>query len=78
MKIYVGNLHYRASRSALYALFVPFGYVQLIEIRMLQDGSAEGVAFVYMKGRHDGTNAIHQLDGMNFMNRFLQIFEIEE
>ncbi|HVI49035.1 MAG TPA: RNA-binding protein [Chitinophaga sp.] len=76
MKIYVGNLHGKASGKGLYDLFIAFGYVLFIEMRKDVSGRSSGYAYVYLKENNDGRSAIQQLNGINFMNQFLDIYEV--
>ncbi|TWF33635.1 RNA recognition motif-containing protein [Chitinophaga polysaccharea] len=77
MKIYVGNLHDKASEKELYNLFATFGMVLLIEIFTSGNGKSSGYGYVYMKDSNDGKSAITKLNNLNFMNQFLNIYEIE-
>lgn len=75
MKIYVGNLHCKASVARLYDLFVVFGTVLLIEIPVNTLGKSLGYGYVYMQNNTNGNTAIVELDNLNFMNQFLNIYE---
>ncbi|NLR61034.1 RNA-binding protein [Chitinophaga polysaccharea] len=77
MKIYIGNLHSKASEKELYDLFVAFGMVLLIELSTDVNGKSLGYAYVYMKDSNEGRSAITGLNNLNFMNQFLNIYEVE-
>jgi len=68
MRIFVGNLNARATANCLNQLFHQFGKV--ISIRIVRAGTA----LVEMETRA-GLIAIRELDGVNFMNHYLDIDE---
>lgn len=70
MRIFVGNLNVRTTAEHLSNLFLQFGKV--ISVRLIRVGSA----FVEMDPR-SGLIAIRELDGLNFMNCYLDITEVE-
>ena len=62
-KLYVGNLSYGVSDSALEAMFAPFGTVQSAQVIMDRDtGRSKGFGFVEMGSSQEAQAAI---DGMN-------------
>ncbi|GEP88839.1 RNA recognition motif. (a.k.a. RRM, RBD, or RNP domain) [Chitinophaga terrae (ex Kim and Jung 2007)] len=77
MKIYVGNLHCKASMEKLYDLFAEFGTVLLIEVPIDGNGKSLGYGYVYMKEENEGRTAILELNNLNFMNQFLTIYEVK-
>lgn len=75
MNIFVGNLNARTTAQHLSRLFLQFGKV--FSVRLVKNdlaGSACGFAFVEMDNR-SALIAIRELDGVNFMNHFLEIVE---
>ncbi|WP_262888381.1 RNA recognition motif domain-containing protein [Chitinophaga eiseniae] len=77
MKIYIGNLHCKASEKELYDLFVAFGMVLWIEMYTDANGKSLGYGYVYMKDNKEGRSAITGLNNLNFMNQFLNIYEVK-
>lgn len=68
MRIFVGNMNTRTTAQHLSNLFLQFGKV--ISVRLIR----VGFAFVEMEPRA-GMIAIRELDGVNFMNHYLEIDE---
>jgi RNA recognition motif-containing protein len=68
MRIFVGNLNARTTANCVSQLFHQFGKV--ISVRILR----AGIALVEMETRA-GLIAIRELDGVNFMNHYLDIAE---
>ena len=68
MRIFVGNLNARTTAAHVSHLFLQFGKV--VSVRIIR----AGFAFVEMESRA-GMMAIRELDGMNFMNHYLEINE---
>ena len=68
MRILVGNMNARTTAQHVSNLFVQFGKV--ISVRIVRAGQA----FVEMESRA-GMIAIRELDGVNFMNHYLDIAE---
>lgn len=68
MRIFVGNLNARTTADCLLQLFHQFGKV--ISVRIVR----AGMALVEMETRA-GLIAIRELDGLNFMNHYLDIAE---
>lgn len=68
MRILVGNLNVRTTANCLSQLFHQFGKV--ISVRITRAGNA----LVEMDTRA-GLIAIRELDGVNFMNHYLEISE---
>ncbi len=68
MRILVDNLNVRTTAYHISNLFLQFGKV--ISVRIIR----AGVAFVEMESRA-AMIAIRELDGVNFMNHYLDISE---
>jgi RNA recognition motif-containing protein len=68
MRIFVGNLNTRTTAAHVSNLFLQFGKV--ISVRIIR----VGIAFVEMEAKA-GMIAIRELDGLNFMNHYLEIDE---
>lgn len=74
MRIFVGNLHVNTSESMLRDLFMAHGKVLSVTIAVDKKGTPEGYGDIEMK-ESDGLRAIKQLNKINFMNQFLNIYE---
>ena len=76
IKIYVGNLSYDVSESALYDLFKAFGEVESAKIITDRySGNSRGFAFVEMTNRNEGQQAISELNGKEVSSRNLKVSE---
>ena len=76
MKIYVGNLNFNTSESALRDLFAEHGEVE--EVRIITDrdtGRSRGFGFVSMPERDHATQAIETLNRQEFDGRTLVVNE---
>ena len=76
MKIYVGNLNFNTSESALKDLFATYGEVE--EVRIITDrdtGRSRGFGFVSMPERDNATTAIETLNRQEFDGRTLVVNE---
>jgi cold-inducible RNA-binding protein len=76
MKLYVGNLSFSASESALRDLFSAHGTVT--DVHLVTDrvsGRPRGFAFVTMGNRHEGQAAINALEGHSIDGRNLTVNE---
>jgi len=76
MKLYVGNLSFSTSETALRDLFSAHGTVTDVHIvtdRM--SGKSRGFAFVTMGNRHEGQAAIDALEGHPIDGRNLAVSE---
>ena len=79
MKLYVGNLSFSTSESALRDLFSAHGTVTDVHIvtdRM--SGKSRGFAFVTMGNRNEGQAAIDQLGGHSIDGRNMTVSEARE
>jgi cold-inducible RNA-binding protein len=76
MKLYVGNLSFSTSESALRDLFSAHGTVT--DVHVVTDrtsGRSRGFAFVTMGNRHEGEAAINALEGHSIDGRNLTVNE---
>jgi cold-inducible RNA-binding protein len=76
MQLYVGNLSFSTSESALRDLFSAHGTVT--DVRIVTDrmtGESRGFAFVTMGNRNEGQAAINALEGHAFDGRNLTVNE---
>ena len=76
MRIYVGNLNYKATEQELRELFLSYGSVG--EVLILKDRETQkprGSGFVEMSVQLDAEFAIGQLNGAEFMGRELVVNE---
>lgn len=76
MKLYVENLAREASARELHRLFDKFGCITQLRMGRHADGSSDGTAYLEITKEQAGKAAINKLDTMNFMNRFLRVYEI--
>jgi RNA recognition motif-containing protein len=75
-KLYVGNLSYDTTDSALQALFEPFGTVQSAQVIMDRDsGRSKGFGFVEMGSDAEAQAAIQALSGKEVGGRSLTVNE---
>ena len=76
LKIYVGNLNFSTSESALRDLFAEHGDVE--EVRIISDrdtGRSRGFGFVSMPEREHAASAIESLNRQEFDGRTLVVNE---
>jgi len=75
-KLYVGNLTYGVTDSALEQLFAPFGTVQSAQVIMDRDtGRSKGFGFVEMSSDQEAQAAIQGLSGKDHDGRALTVNE---
>jgi RNA recognition motif-containing protein len=75
-KLYVGNLGYGITNSALEQLFAAHGSVQSAQIIMDRDtGRSKGFGFVEMGSDHEAQAAIQALNGKEVEGRALTVNE---
>ena len=75
-KLYVGNLSYELTDSALSKLFEPFGSVESAQIIMDRDTNrSKGFGFVEMKTDQEAQAAITGLNGQDSNGRSLTVNE---
>ena len=75
-KLYVGNLSFDTTESALQALFTPCGSV--VSCKLITDkmtNKSRGFAFVEMSSQAEATKAIADLNGKNCDGRALTVNE---
>jgi cold-inducible RNA-binding protein len=76
VKIYVGNLSFKATESEVAELFGQHG--EVAEVALITDrdtGRPRGFGFVEMRNDQSARNAIAALDGMEFGGRQLKVNE---
>lgn len=79
MKIFVGNLSFRATDNDLQDLFSQYG--QVTSAKVLTDkmsGRSRGFGFVEMQDNGQAEEAISKLNGSNFMDRAITVNEARE
>lgn len=77
MRIYIRNIHLNASKNELRNLFIQFGKVTDVKIHMNSYGKSLGFGYVIMTDDLDGIDSILELNKINFMNQFLEIYRID-
>lgn len=74
--IFVGNLDFGATESAIRSLFEPYGTVDRVQIVTDRDtGRSRGFAFVEMSDSAQATQAITALNGAELDGRALNVNE---
>ncbi len=76
MNIYVGNLMFDVSESALREAFEEFG--QVTEVRLIMDkysGKSKGFGFIEMPDKAEAEKAMSEMNGKEFMGRALNVNE---
>jgi RNA recognition motif-containing protein len=75
-KLYVGNLSYEVTDSALEQMFAGHGTVQSAQVIMDRDtGRSKGFGFVEMSSDQEAQNAIQALHGQQVGGRSLTVNE---
>lgn len=75
-KIFVGNLSYSATETALRSLFEAYGAVESVHIVTDRDtGQSRGFAFVEMPNDGEAANAITGVNGKDLEGRTLNVNE---
>jgi cold-inducible RNA-binding protein len=75
-KLYVGNLTYDVTDSALEQIFAGHGTVQTAQVIMDRDtGRSKGFGFVEMSNDEEAQNAIKALNGQQHGGRALTVNE---
>jgi len=78
-KVYVGNMNYTTTETALRDLFTPYGEVSSVNIIVDRyTGKAKGFGFVEMNTEEEARSAIEALNGFEFMGRQLRVNEAED
>ena len=76
MKIYVGNLSYKATSEDLQELFEQVGAVEsAVVVEDRETGRSRGFGFVEMPSPDEGEQAIEQFNGVEHMGRTLTVNE---
>ena len=78
MNIYVGNLDYGTTNSALHDLFAAFG--EVVNANIITDretGRSKGFGFVEMMEKNDGIKAISKLNGQEVNGRQIKVNEAQ-
>jgi len=74
--LFVGNLSFQATESAVRELFQPFGQITRVHMAMDREtGRARGFAFVEMSNDDEAAKAIAALDGKDFEGRNVKVNE---
>ena len=75
-KLYVGNLPYSATESALSSKFAEFGTVESINLITDRDtGHSKGFGFVEMGSEAEAKKAISELNGVDYDGRAMNVNE---
>ena len=78
MNIHIGNLPKTAKKEALARLFEPYGKVVTVTIaRDKKTGNSRGFGYVEMSTRHEGEEAIADLNDREFEGQKLQVGEAQ-
>lgn len=79
MNIFVGNLPFQATESALMELFGEYG--EVVSAKLIKDketGQLKGFGFVEMSSKEEAMEAMEKLNGFEFMGRKLTVNEARE
>jgi RNA recognition motif-containing protein len=79
VKIYVGNLSFRATDDDLRAAFEPYG--EVVSARVIQDketGRSRGFGFVEMPNADEANAAIDKLNNAEIVDRAVRVNEAQE
>ena len=79
VKIYVGNLSFRATDDDLRAAFEPYG--EVVSARVIKDketGRSRGFGFVEMPNQDEGNNAIEKVNNTDIVDRAVRVNEAQE
>jgi RNA recognition motif-containing protein len=75
-KLYIGNLPYSVTDTALREMFTPLGEVSSVSVITDRDtGRPKGFAFVEMADDAAATQAISQVNGKTLENRTITVAE---
>ncbi len=75
-KLYIGNLPYSVTDTALREMFAPLGEVSSVSVITDRDtGRPKGFAFVEMADDAAATQAISQVNGKTLENRTITVAE---
>lgn len=76
MRLYVGNISFKASEEDLRDLFSQAG--EVVSVKLITDaatGRLRGFGFVEMSSEEDGKKAISMFNGKQFMDRSIVVNE---
>ena len=74
MSIYVGNLSYQVTESALNEVFAEYGSVKRVQLPVDREtGRMRGFGFVEMETETEESAAIDALDGAEWMDRTIKV-----
>lgn len=79
VKIYVGNLSFRATDDDLRAAFEPYG--EVVSARVIKDketGRSRGFGFVEMPNQAEGNAAIEKVNNTDVVDRPVRVNEAQE
>jgi len=79
VKIYVGNLSFRATDDDLRAAFEPYG--EVVSARVIQDketGRSRGFGFVEMPNADEANAATDKLNNAEIVDRAVRVNEAQE
>lgn len=75
-KLYVGNLPYSATESALSTKFAECGTVESVKVITDRDtGHSKGFAFIEMASDAEATAAIDRFNGVDYEGRAMKVNE---
>ena len=79
MKIFVGNLSFQSSETAVLELFENFGEVDSCNLITDRDtGRSRGFAFIEMSNSDEAMKAISELDGTEIEGRNIKVNEAQD
>lgn len=76
MRLYVGNISFKATEDDLQNLFSQAG--EVVSVKLITDaatGRLRGFGFVEMSSEEDGQKAISMFNGQSFMDRAIVVNE---
>ena len=73
LKVFVGNLPFKASADDIHTLFSPYGDIQGINIRRDAKNNSRGFAFVTYMSPDEAASAIVGLNGFTYSGRVLTV-----
>ena len=78
MRIFVGNLSFKATDEDIREAFEPYGNVTSVELMRERDtGWSRGFAFVDMPDANEANNAMDALDGKALLGRPIRVNEAQ-
>ena len=76
MRLYVGNISFKATEDDLRDLFAQAG--EVLSVKLIKDnatGRLRGFGFVEMASEEDGKKAVTMFNGQSFMDRSIVVNE---